>query len=309
METWFQSTHPHGVRLYFLLHTLQTLLVSIHAPTRGATCNGAITGIFRCVSIHAPTRGATLQCACAFRFGFVSIHAPTRGATRFSLSGYVCTRLFQSTHPHGVRLHGSNTFKASLCFNPRTHTGCDSVIGVANPQSVGFQSTHPHGVRLCVIIKFTCYYCFNPRTHTGCDSTKQRPGFAGFVSIHAPTRGATLYFQPRHVLTPVSIHAPTRGATRSFQCNTKIHCRFNPRTHTGCDCTLDTNAEQLRLVSIHAPTRGATFPDNVVRFRGVNVSIHAPTRGATTATRILWQTRLCFNPRTHTGCDPPVLFY
>ena len=33
--------------------------VSIHAPTRGATCAGIVLLRFRQVSIHAPTRGAT----------------------------------------------------------------------------------------------------------------------------------------------------------------------------------------------------------------------------------------------------------
>ena len=56
--------------------------VSIHAPTRGATCATAdVVAVGFQVSIHAPTRGATYLrhlYACARS---VSIHAPTRGAT------------------------------------------------------------------------------------------------------------------------------------------------------------------------------------------------------------------------------------
>ena len=100
------------------------------------------------------------------------------------------------------------------------------------------------------------------------------------ISIHAPTRGATipLYSQSlppavfqstlprgerqlhRHsdILSPfISIHAPTRGAT--------------PRRMFG---------GKSSNISIHAPTRGATlyYNDNV----GIHkISIHAPTRGAT----------------------------
>ena len=33
----FQSTHPHGVRLFEFYKSYQKQLVSIHAPTRGAT--------------------------------------------------------------------------------------------------------------------------------------------------------------------------------------------------------------------------------------------------------------------------------
>ena len=33
----FQSTHPHGVRRYYLIGIYSVIDVSIHAPTRGAT--------------------------------------------------------------------------------------------------------------------------------------------------------------------------------------------------------------------------------------------------------------------------------
>jgi len=54
----------------------------------------------------------------------VSIHAPTRGATSF-ITMCIFRVMFQSTHPHGVRLIAR-------------HTPCSSLP---------FQSTHPHGVR------------------------------------------------------------------------------------------------------------------------------------------------------------------
>ena len=34
---WFQSTHPHGVRLKYIFSIFSIVIVSIHAPTRGAT--------------------------------------------------------------------------------------------------------------------------------------------------------------------------------------------------------------------------------------------------------------------------------
>ena len=57
----------------------------------------------------------------------------------------------------------------SVGFNPRTHTGCDTFSGSLDGIWAKFQSTHPHGVRrpyppLC---RGAC--SFNPRTHTGCD--------------------------------------------------------------------------------------------------------------------------------------------
>ena len=125
----------------------------------------------------------------------------------------------------------------SKCFNPRTHTGCDAEISgriealsefqSTHPHGVRhyelkvtdgdavFQSTHPHGVRLGEV-----WFCwlgrhggFNPRTHTGCDSRSYTQHVFIMVSIHAPTRGATLHGPVLRRGIRVSIHAPTRGAT------------------------------------------------------------------------------------------------
>ena len=101
--SWFQSTHPHGVRP--LLRTLPTeTLVSIHAPTRGATFNPVDSYNKWAVSIHAPTRGATALWYSVYIGVSVSIHAPTRGATLAWSTDIDFLYAFQSTHPHGVRL-------------------------------------------------------------------------------------------------------------------------------------------------------------------------------------------------------------
>ena len=99
------------------------------------------------------------------------------------------------------------------------------------------------------------------------------------ISIHAPTRGATMSTNLREQLYQfqstlpqgerrisestvshkpiISIHAPTRGATRFFILLT------------------------IRdFISIHAPTRGATVVA-WIEFDAKIISIHAPTRGAT----------------------------
>ena len=94
--------------------------------------------------------------------------------------------------------HVSISFMKKLalykCFNPRTHTGCDSLKLSFTLSLPKFQSTHPHGVRLV------------PKEYNA-------KGIG--VSIHAPTRGATATFTSTLVaiLAVVSIHAPTRGAT------------------------------------------------------------------------------------------------
>ena len=177
------------------VHVTIRLQVSIHAPTWGATQHTFRITILLCfnprthmgcdrytpatsfrgakVSIHAPTWGATSP---HFRLSVhapVSIHAPTWGATQLSFSTTGGLTLFQSTHPHGVR-HYFFLFNilCCVCFNPRTHMGCDGrrLINVLGNNK--FQSTHPHGVRLCDTI-------FANTNHG--------------VSIHAPTWGATTF--------------------------------------------------------------------------------------------------------------------
>ena len=77
---------------------------------------------------------------------------------------------------------------------------------------------------------------FNPRTHTGCDKGQTvHPTKLLEVSIHAPTRGATIGGFNGMAFPEVSIHAPTRGATKRLLLILLVHRRFNPRTHTGCD--------------------------------------------------------------------------
>ena len=100
----FQSTHPRGVRLFSVLVSYLPIVISIHAPARGATLTLISTPsdliifqsthprgvrlsylwIFRqssLISIHAPARGATIRLGVGSRYVKISIHAPARGAT------------------------------------------------------------------------------------------------------------------------------------------------------------------------------------------------------------------------------------
>ena len=165
----------------------------------------------------------------------VSIHAPTRGAT--STNQLVDTiKQFQSTHPLGVRQNGECDRYDLNGFNPRTHSGCDQTVFDFKVTNSLFQSTHPLGVRLISSNKRVsirsfnprthsgCDQCsrhtcsvtqsFNPRTHSGCDSYLKVIADHSFVSIHAPTRGATATQLRIEKARLVSIHAPTRGATQ-----------------------------------------------------------------------------------------------
>ena len=56
-------------------------IISIHAPTQGATEALDETDQAAYISIHAPTQGATIAVKKFSVVGAISIHAPTQGAT------------------------------------------------------------------------------------------------------------------------------------------------------------------------------------------------------------------------------------
>ena len=122
-------------------------VISIHAPTRGATYDCSFGVEQASISIHAPTRGATSISNPTFILTVISIHAPTRGAT-IHIFIKIFTLIFQSTllqeeRPytfldftifHIISIHaptrGATLYRcATLCiifyFNPRSYKRSD----------------------------------------------------------------------------------------------------------------------------------------------------------------------------------------
>ena len=153
------------------VYSLCHYAISIHAPTRGATMLSVFRSKAFGISIHAPTRGATVRVRWIYCSKCISIHAPTRGATFLPVKKEAVQRVFQSTLPRGER----RKFAGSRLANTK------------------FQSTLPRGERPQPTHYISKSYTdFNPRSHEGSDCTynninKNRY----FISIHAPTRGAT----------------------------------------------------------------------------------------------------------------------
>ena len=210
------------------------------------------------VSIHAPTRGAT-RIILRQQSKLISFNPRTHAGCDMAVSRWLSTaRLFQSTHPRGVRHHLFGTLLNRPSFNPRTHAGCDPLETIfATPKRM-FQSTHPRGVRL---------------------SGMQREGIKRTVSIHAPTRGATIrqgrlgiikVFQSTH---PRGVRPPLPGTCKPRPC-------FNPRTHAGCDNDFEFSRAELTVFQ-------STHPRGVRR----------------AAEKIPPRPQKSFNPRTHAGCD------
>ncbi len=166
-------------------------IVSIHAPTRGATPSGDPPRWMDPVSIHAPTRGATQE-------------IPTR--RDFSM--------FQSTRPRGARRSPECTQFQQHRFNPRAHAGRDIAALRQALEHLQFQSTRPRGARHSNVAFLAPATCVSIHAPTRGATTQQPPATVPTqVSIHAPTRGATEPLLPFLSRKRVSIHAPTRGAT------------------------------------------------------------------------------------------------
>ena len=146
--------------------------------------------------------------------------------------------VFQSTLPREERLFGFgirviiSIFQSTLPREERRPCSRHSL------RILLFQSTlpreerrYPHGLQSLL------FHNFNPRSHERSDIP------AGsfhcclhYISIHAPTRGATAYAPMLGIAgINISIHAPTRGATIP-----------------------DEQSSYYENISIHAPTRGAT---------------------------------------------------
>ena len=96
------------------------------------------------------------------------------------------TSEFQSTHPRRVRREEIYRCPKTSCFNPRTHVGCDPVLGNVSDKLV-FQSTHPRRVRLDFpLTVFPCLMFQSTHPRRVRHSRGKRHS-RDTVSIHAPT--------------------------------------------------------------------------------------------------------------------------
>ena len=211
-ETAFQSTRPRGARPAATCE--QTSAASFNPRAHaGRDLDAAAAAGALIVSIHAPTRGATRagRTRCRARCCFNPRAHAGRDISPFR--SRATAALFQSTRPRGARLSLLTTSSTLTSFNPRAHAGRDRRLAARswprccfNPRAHAgrdahnrrnkvmyllFQSTRPRGARPAVRPPAGKGRCFNPRAHAGRDSGLRAPQSGLKVSIHAPTRGAT----------------------------------------------------------------------------------------------------------------------
>ena len=189
-------------------------MVSIHAPTRGATYQGVCLAAAKSVSIHAPTRGATrgikrsgtrkssfnprTHTGCDLRKKLqtasveVSIHAPTRGATGYRVYAKPVKRVSIHAPTRGATAGDLEDFELNYVSIHAPTRGATWYIQIGRIGSPSFNPRTHTGCDTAYALRYLPISSFNPRTHTGCDTCRVRDiDFVISVSIHAPTRGAT----------------------------------------------------------------------------------------------------------------------
>ena len=122
----FQSTHPSGVRPWPVPHVVPTTIFQSTHPSGVRLALETFEAHGVQISIHAPQWGATRHVTSIVPSGHISIHAPQWGATSDRPEGHraipyfnprtpvgcdgkpgksrKAPKIFQSTHPSGVRL-------------------------------------------------------------------------------------------------------------------------------------------------------------------------------------------------------------
>ena len=222
-------------------------------PREGATWRWQAVSSAIVVSIHAPARGATTPTAVKPRHA-VSIHAPARGGDSTAAAAVAGIRSFNPR----ARARGPGHPPPS---NPRPRAGATVHGSACRGLSVSIHAP-ARGATDSQPVCGRRPKCFNPRPRAGGDATSRpQRETAPKVSIHAPARGRDMAAKPAFVAIAMGFNPrPRAGATQyaragavdessaEFQSTPPREGRpaasqrhrdmgqcFNPRTRAGCD--------------------------------------------------------------------------
>ena len=259
---------------------------------------------FSCVlmiSIHAPAKGATISCPSKVLFCNISIHAPAKGATIVPVI-QSNPNTFQSTLPRRERRICYLLHCRRSDFNPRSREGSDLSQSKQSIQRYLFQSTLPRRerrswmrsqIRVCII-----------SIHAPAKGATQiiwNYWKIYSISIHAPAKGATFLFRYRALGDAISIHAPAKGATHQQRYVVTQLSYFNPRSREGSDS--DTDSIHMLDDDFNPRSREGSDKDVNRLETLITISIHAPAKGATFTGSPLNVLSTDFNPRSREGSD------
>ena len=256
------------------------------------------------VSIHAPTRGATQTRSARAGCEAFRSTPPREGRPAPTWKGRLPSGFDPRPHARG---------------DPQRRTGCGRAVSIHAPTRGATTEADRSRNRRCNRVSIHAptrgatairpsRVVRNVSIHAptrGATQTRMAVRSAQ-VSIHAPTRGATGRRRGREIAEQFRSTPPREGR------------RMAHRDAPTRGATTGVRQWRRSAVSIHAPTRGATREvsadrspprphrgdaENAMEFQ---VSIHAPTRGATNHRRGA-PSRACFDPRPHArgdgGCE------
>ena len=276
----FQFTPPRKGRQCIIDEAYKAILVSIHAPTQGATmpreCRCRCVYLFqftpprkgRRYIVHRNDSGVLFQFtpprkgrqhidSKRTRCRNVSIHAPTQGAT-FVLCRFIVPPIkFQFTPPR----------------KGRPDSGVLTLRGITVSIHAPTQGATAFGQQQC-----SADLRFNSRPHARGDTGLKIKCRSFEVSIHAPTQGATVQNPCQPCRVVFQFTPPRKG--RRFSCrDADIQSCFNSRPHARGD---KINVSQLfACISFNSRPHARGDSTTMKKQEAKNVSIHAPTQGAT----------------------------
>ncbi len=144
------------------------------------------------ISIHTPTRGTTAGTGTATNLAEFQSTFPREERPYYTIVRIQVLQ-FQSTLPREERpVRRYSLPLISVNFNPRSHERSDNIQNLTFALTKRFQSTLPREERRCMRVRIAAPLCnFNPRSHERSDHSLQPSRACFWISIHAPTRGAT----------------------------------------------------------------------------------------------------------------------
>ena len=144
-------------------------MISIHAPTRGATVCVVDTKKKLLFQSTLPREERPLVCFCSSDYWYFNPRSHERSDLQIFKTYLLITYFNPRSHERSDLAYSTSSASYSFYFNPRSHERSDAgVVGIA----IGVVN-------------------FNPRSHERSDKNPQAVANNSNISIHAPTRGAT----------------------------------------------------------------------------------------------------------------------
>ena len=142
----FQSTRPRGARPLGEMFMIYSNMFQSTRPRGARPDKGENVNSVRLVSIHAPTWGATSATSTPYNVGLFQSTRPRGARLSRSLSFASCSSFNPRAHV-GRDDMPLLLMLIMLCFNPRAHVGRDIIYNKNIKRCLLFQSTRPRGAR------------------------------------------------------------------------------------------------------------------------------------------------------------------